>query len=111
MFIFLVARPAKKSGSTRSEFCEILSPKPPAFCKISLAFRISALRLISPQKISGGVRIAFSPHFPFWKALCFAQRRVARGETLVLHFFLEIGSCECYNDTTASLKLRSARTS
>src|SRR3989344_609725 len=59
-----------------------------------------SLRLISSQKISGGVRIAFSLHFPFWKALCFAQRRVARGETLVLHFFLEIGSCECYNDTT-----------
>jgi len=39
----------QKSGSTRSEFCEILSPTPPAFRKISLAFRIciSAPRLIS----------------------------------------------------------------
>ena len=55
---------------------------------------------LCPEIISGGVRSAFPPHFPFWKALCFAQRRVARGETLVLHFFLKIGSSKCYNNTT-----------
>mgnify|MGYP003450490966 CR=1 FL=1 len=42
--------PAKKSESTRSEFCEILSPTPPAFRKISLAFRI-----------------CISAHHSFWK--------------------------------------------
>jgi|GEM_PF-4248651 len=53
---------------------------------------------LSPYSASG-VRM-HSPHFPFWKTLCFAQRRFSARGTLVLHFFLEISSSKCYNNTT-----------
>ncbi len=83
---FMFARPAKK---IKAEARADSSPNP------SSARARPSLRLISPQQISGGVCIAFSPHFPFWKALCSAQRRVARGETLVI--LLEKSSCKVYN--------------
>ncbi len=77
VFFFLHARRnfhQKNQGSTRSEFCEILSPKPPAFRKISLAFRISALRLLYPQNIVAECRAfprtsasAEAPRFAWWR--------------------------------------------
>ncbi len=65
--------PAKKSGSTRSEFCEILSPTPPAFRKISLAFRIciSAHHILFKRLC--GVQSVL-PHF------CFSRSSVLRTE-------------------------------
>ena len=67
--------PAKKSGSTRSEFCEILSPTPPAFRKISLAFRIciSAHHILFKRLC--GVQSVL-PHF------CFSRSSVLRTEAL-----------------------------
>lgn|GEM_PF-2491570 len=50
-FILPRQNPAKKSGSTRSEFCEILSLKPLSFRKILLAFRIC---ISAYRKCSGG---------------------------------------------------------
>ena len=67
--------PPKKSGSTRSEFCEILSPTPPAFRKISLAFRIciSAHHILFKRLC--GVQ-SVSPYF------CFSRSSVLRTEAL-----------------------------
>ena len=65
----------------RMEQAEDSSPDP------SSARASPSLRLISSQKISGGVCMR-SPYFHSWKALCFAQRRFNARGTLVLQFFL-----------------------
>ena len=51
----------QKNIKTRSGFCEILSPRPPAFRKISLAFRICiSAHHRSPEHLRCAER---SPHF------------------------------------------------
>jgi hypothetical protein len=76
--IFLSSCPPKSTPKNQeareANFAKYFTPKPPAFRKISLAFRISALRLLCPQNIVAECR-AFSrtsasaeaPRFAWWR--------------------------------------------
>ncbi len=99
-FLFLMPAPPKsppKNQEAReAKFCEILSPTPPAFCKISLAFRIciSAHHIIF--KRLRGVQSVL-PHFCFSRSTTrsvVALQRAGNASDYDFEKMFELGTIE-----------------